>query len=144
VTENRLSADAPTRIEPPVTDVTREFWDATRERRLLVQWCTDCDAPVWYPREICPGCLGSALTWRESEGTGEVYACTVEHRVTMPTPFGRDPYVVALVELAEGPRLMGNVVGCDPYAVTVGMPVRVTWEELSDGRNLPLFEPVDR
>jgi uncharacterized OB-fold protein len=60
----------------------------------------------------------------------------------MPTPFGSDPYVVALVELAEGPRLMGNIVGCAPDDVTVGMPVRVTWEELSDGRNLPLFEPV--
>ena len=52
------------------------------------------------------------------------------------------PYVVALVELDEGPRLMTNVVGCPPESVTVGMPVQVTWEPLSDGRNLPLFEPV--
>jgi uncharacterized OB-fold protein len=56
-------------------------------------------------------------------------------------PFGAAPYVVALVELEEGPRLMTNVVGCDPEAVSVGMPVHVTWEELSDGRHLPLFEP---
>jgi uncharacterized OB-fold protein len=60
----------------------------------------------------------------------------------MPTPFGDEPYVVALVELDEGPRLMTNIVGCAPESVSVGMPVQVTWEELSDGRNLPLFAPA--
>jgi uncharacterized OB-fold protein len=129
-------------IEPPVTETTQPFWDATRDRRLLIQWCTACDAPVWFPREVCPGCLGSALEWRPASGRGEVYACTVEHKPTMPTPFGDAPYVVALVELEEGPRLMTNVVGCEPAAVAVGIRVQVTWEELSDGRNLPLFEPA--
>ncbi|HEY7106843.1 MAG TPA: OB-fold domain-containing protein [Acidimicrobiia bacterium] len=129
-------------VEPPVTEVTEPFWEATRERRLLIPWCIECDAPVWYPREICPTCLGSALEWRDASGAGEVYACTVEHRVTMPGPWGDEPYVVALVVLEEGPRMMTNVVGCDPATVTVGMAVRVTWEELSDGRNLPLFEPT--
>jgi uncharacterized protein len=128
-------------FEPPVTDTTTPFWDATREQRLVLQWCTECDAPVWFPREVCPSCLGSSLEWRPASGRAEVYACTVEHRPTMPTPFGDAPYVVALVELEEGPRLMTNVVGCDPRAVTVGMPVQVTWEQLSDGRNLPLFAP---
>ena len=128
-------------FEPPVTETTTPFWDATRERRLVLQWCTACDAPVWFPREVCPSCLGSSLEWRPASGRAEVYASTVEHRPTMPMPFDDAPYVVALVELEEGPRLMTNVVGCDPHAVIVGMPVQVTWEQLSDGRNLPLFEP---
>jgi uncharacterized OB-fold protein len=138
-----VSPERPARlVEPPVSEVTEPFWDATRDRRLLIQWCTECDAFVSYPREICPACLGSALEWRAASGAGEVYACTVEHRVTMPGPWGDEPYVVALVALTEGPRVMTNIVGCDPETVTVGMPVRVAWEELSDGRNLPLFEPA--
>ncbi|MEX1007919.1 MAG: OB-fold domain-containing protein [Acidimicrobiia bacterium] len=125
-----------------MSETSAPFWDATRDRRLVIQWCTACDAPVWFPRDVCLGCLGDALEWRAASGRGEVYAFTVENKPAMPTPFGDEPYVVALVELAEGPRLMTNVVGCPPQSVTVGMPVQVTWEELSDGRNLPLFEPA--
>jgi uncharacterized OB-fold protein len=91
---------------------------------------------------VCPWCLGDELEWRPASGRGSVYACTVEHKPSMPTPFGDAPYVIALVELDEGPRLMTNVIGCEPESVTVGMPVRVSWEALSDGRNLPLFEPA--
>ena len=130
------------RFEPPVTDTSRPFWDATRERRLLLQWCTACDAPLWYPRDFCPACARSELEWREASGRGVVYAYTVEQRPTMPKRFGEAPFVVALVELEEGVRMLTNVVGGRPDAVTVGMPVQVTWEELSDGRHLPLFEPA--
>jgi uncharacterized OB-fold protein len=129
-------------FEPPASELTRPFWDATREHRLLVQWCAACEEPIWFPREVCVHCLGNALVWRESRGSGSVYAFLVEHRPNMPGVFGDAPYVVALVELDEGVRLMTNVVGCAPDAVAVGMAVRVTWEPLSDGRNLPQFEPV--
>ena len=130
------------RFEPPASELTQPFWDATREHRLLIQWCTACDAPVWFPREVCLQCLGNALEWREAAGTGSVYAFLVEHRPNLPGVFGDEPYVVALVELDEGPRLMTNIVGCPTRDVAVGMPVRVTWELLSDGRNLPQFEPA--
>ena len=130
-----------TRLEPPISEVAAPFWDATRERRLLLQWCTACGRPVWYPREVCPGCLGSTLEWRESRGHGVVYACTVEHNAQ--TPALEAPYVVALVDLDEGVRLLSNVVGCPPDQVGVGDRVQLTWEPLSDGRRLPLFEPVD-
>ena len=130
-----------TRLEPPISEVAAPFWDATRERRLLLQWCTACGRAVWYPREVCPGCLGSTLEWRESRGHGVVYACTVEHKAQ--TPALEAPYVVALVDLDEGVRLLSNVVGCPPDQVGVGDRVQLTWEPLSDGRRLPLFEPVD-
>jgi uncharacterized OB-fold protein len=129
-----------TRLEPPVTEVTEPFWAATRDKRLLLQWCTDCDRPVWYPREVCPACLGDALEWRDTPGHGQVYACTVEYKPQNPAMPG--PYVVALIELDEGVRLLANVVDTDPESVAVGDPVVVTWEELSDGRNLPLFRPA--
>ena len=131
----------PTRFEPPISEVAEPFWDATREGRLLLQWCTACARPVWYPREVCPRCLGSTLEWRESQGRGVVYACTVEHKAQ--TRALEAPYVVALVELDEGVRLLSNVVGRPPERVAVGDRVRVRWETLSDGRRLPLFEPVN-
>ena len=132
----------PTRFEPPISEVAEPFWNATREGRLLLPWCTECARPVWYPREVCPRCLGSTLEWRESQGRGVVYACTVEHKAQ--TQALAAPYVVALVELDEGVRLLSNVVGRPPERIAVGDRVRVTWEPLSDGRRLPLFEPVDR
>lgn len=135
-------APQPTRVEPPVSDTTRPFWDATREERLLVQWCDTCDQPVFYPREVCPGCLGGALSWRDSAGHATVYAVSVQHRPGNPYLADRVPYAVALVDLDEGIRMMTNVVGCDPDAVAIGQRVQVCWEPLSDGRNLPLFRPA--
>lgn len=133
-----------TRFEPQSSSLTQPYWDATRERRLLLQWCVSCDVPVHYPREVCPGCLGEDLSWREASGAGEVYAFGVHHQAAHPLMEDRVPYVVALVDLAEGARLMSNIVGCEPADVRVGMPVQVTWEALSDGRHLPLFEPNEQ
>ena len=65
------------RPEPPVHPLTEPFWDATRERRLVLQWCRACEASIHYPREACPRCFGSDLAWRESTGSGVVYAATV-------------------------------------------------------------------
>jgi uncharacterized OB-fold protein len=130
------------RPEPPASAVAQPFWDATRERRLLVQWCRDCDRPVFYPREVCPTCLDTALEWRESAGTGTVHAITVEHHPQNPQLASRAPYAIALVDVAEGWRMLTNISGCDPMTVMVGTPVTVAWEPLSDGRNLPMFTPV--
>jgi uncharacterized OB-fold protein len=118
------------RFEPPVSPTSEPFWEASRSRQLLVQWCVDCDAPIFYPRDICPRCLGDRLEWRPSAGRGAVYTFTVD-----------GPTMVALVDVDEGFRMMSNIVGCDADQLAVGMPVQVTWEPLSDGRHLPLFEP---
>lgn len=131
----------PTRIEPRSSDDTEPFWEATRERRLVLQWCTDCDRAVFYPRAACPHCLGTTLEWRPASGRGRVHAVSVQHKAANPSMADRVPYAVALVDLEEGVRMMTNVVGCPPDDVIVEMPVRVTWEPLSDGRHLPLFEP---
>ncbi len=91
-------------------------------------------------REVCPRCLGSRLEWRPSPGTGAVYTFTVEYNPQNPNL--KPPYTIALIDLDEGVRMMSNLVGCPPGEVRVGMRVRVTWEALSDERNLPQFEPA--
>lgn len=131
------------RFEPPVTATSAPFWDATRERRLVLQWCIECDKPIWYPREVCPRCLGSALEWRPAAGGGEVYAVTTEHNPQNPGMAGLAPYTVALIQLSEGVRMLSSVVGTAPEAVRIGAAVTVSWEPLSDGRNLPVFALVE-
>jgi uncharacterized OB-fold protein len=149
-----------TRIEPPVGAESGPFWEATREGTLLVQWCTSCDRGVFYPRFFCPYCAaarpddsatnqsdqsdGSTLEWRTASGRAIVHAATVEQN---PAATGAafshgEPYVVALVDLDEGVRMMTNIIGCAPEDVRPGMAVTVTWEPLSDGRQLPLFIPA--
>jgi uncharacterized OB-fold protein len=134
------------RLEPTASDATDLFWEATREQRYLVQWCTSCATPVFYPREVCPACLTSdALEWKPSSGTGVVYAVSVQYRPGNPTMSDQVPYAVALIELDAGAdnatiRVMSNVVNCDPELVRVGDHVHLVWEPLSDGRRFPLFE----
>jgi uncharacterized protein len=144
---------APTRAEPPVGEDSRPFWEATREGRLLVQWCTACDRGVFYPRSFCPFCAAaghgrggeaSTLEWREASGRATVYAAVVEHRPEAAGATFSDgrPYCIALVDLAEGVRMMTNIVGCPPEDVHSGMAVTVSWEPLGDGRRLALFRPA--
>jgi hypothetical protein len=135
-----------TRMEPPVGADSAPFWAATRESVLLVQWCTDCDRGIFYPRSFCPMCgsSGSGLEWRTASGRATVYAITTEYKpaATGATFSNGEPYVVALVDLEEGVRMMTNVVGCPTDDVHAGMAVEVTWEPLTDGRQLPLFTPA--
>lgn len=132
------------RFEPAESEAGAPFWAATRERRLELPWCLDCGRPHWFPREVCPDCLGTRIEWRPASGRGVVYALSVQHRPGWPSLAERVPYAVALIDLDEGVRLMSNVVGTTPDGgdrIKVGQAVQVTWEELSDGRNLPQFEP---
>lgn len=131
-------------MEPPESDHGTPFWDATRDERLMLPYSTATGTPFWYPREVAPDTLEPGVEWREASGDGTVYAVSVQHK----TGPGRDPddgpYAVALIDLPEGVRIMSNVVGCHPDDVVCGMAVRVTWHDLSDGRKLPMFAPVDQ
>jgi uncharacterized OB-fold protein len=143
MTDTATDKPRPTRFEPPATEANEPFWEASREQRFLVQRCDRCDHPIFYPREVCPTCLQSdQLAWTESEGRGVVHAISVQHKPANPMMADRVPYAVAIVELADGIRLMSNIVVDDPESVAVGDPVQLTWEPLSDGRHLPQFEPA--
>jgi len=132
---------APDRIQPPISAAARPFWDATRDRRLVLQWCRACERPIHFPREACPRCLGADLVFRPAAGVGTIYACS-----TMALPgnagmAGRAPCVVALVDLPEGVRVLANIVGDGAPAVAVGDGVAAAWEPLVDGRHLLVFVP---
>ena len=136
------AAKAPRPRPAPVPDPeTAPYWAAANEGRLLVQRCTRHGHRQLYPRPHCVVCRGP-VEWEEASGRATVYSFTVI-RQNMVRPF-RDliPYVVALVDLEEGPRLMTNVVGCPPEDVRIGMAVRVRFEPVSDEAALPLFEPA--
>lgn len=130
----------PERFLPPISEEARPHWDATRERRLLLQRCEACDRAIHFPRAICPGCHGSELGWRESAGAGVVHAVTIMPTPASPAMEGRAPYPVAIVELAEGVRLLTNLVGDGALEAVVGDAVALRWEPLADGRHLPVFE----
>jgi uncharacterized protein len=118
----------------------RPFWEGTAQGKLLLPRCEDCGFVIWYPRFFCPECASSNVTWFEASGRGTVYACTVTRRG--PGPY-RDagPYVLAYVELEEGPRVMTNIVDCDPHAVKVGQPVEVVFDDTGEGSALYRFRP---
>jgi uncharacterized OB-fold protein len=124
---------------PPADGLSTPFWEATAEGRYLVQWCKVCERPVYYPRYACPVCLSDALEWRTSGGRGVVYAFSIVHTPAAPWMAERMPYVVALVDLAEGVRILTNIVDCDPGQVVVGAAVEVRWQPLGDGRAIPWF-----
>jgi uncharacterized OB-fold protein len=117
------------------------YWKAAHEGRLLVQRCQDCDEFQLYPRDRCLTCRGPVANVSAS-GRGTIYSFTVI-RQNYARPF-RDwiPYVVALVELEEGPRVMSNLIDCDPDAVQVGMPVEARFEVVSDDAGIVLFAPT--
>lgn len=129
-------------IVPGMTGLTRPYWEAAGEGRLVVQECRECHRLQHPPMPACPHCHGTNLRWREMSGDGTVYSCTIVRHPTHVALADAVPYVVAIVELAEGPRLVSGVTGCPPEAVTVGMPVRVTFRRVSGDVSLPFFEPA--
>lgn len=131
------------RIEPASTPLSEPFWEGTRERQLRFQRCGDCQAAVWYPRLRCPSCLGDDLRWTDSAGAGSIYTFNVMRRPGNPMMADEVPYVVALIDLDEGYRMLTNITGCPPESVACGQRVEVAWDvELADGRRLPMFQPV--
>jgi uncharacterized OB-fold protein len=127
---------------PPADGLSEPFWQATAEGSYLLQWCKECERPIYYPRYACPVCLSDALEWRPATGRGAVYAFTIVHAPIAPWMADRMPYVAALVDLDEGVRVLTNIVDCDPHEVAVGAAVEVRWEPLHDGRALPWFRLV--
>jgi uncharacterized OB-fold protein len=126
--------------EPVTTLETEPFWRATAEGRLVLPRCDSCGAVIWYPRRFCPECHRSSISWFEASGQGTVYSFTVVRQA--PEPWRKVvPYVIAQVELDEGPRVLTNIVGCDPGEVTIGQPVEVVFDRSASGHAIPRFRP---
>ena len=118
------------------------YWEAARRHELLLQQCGACNQFRFYPRSICPNCLSDEFEWRRAAGRGIVYSFTVIHRPPFPAFRDKVPYVLALVELSEGVRMMTNIVDCNPNTVEIGMAVEVTFEDVTEEVTLPQFKPA--
>ena len=114
------------------------FWAGTRAGKLLVQLCRSCGKHQFYPRLACAKCFGE-VDWVEASGMGRVYSFTVVHRAPSEALQARVPYVVALIDLDEGVRMMSMLKDVAPEKVTIGMSVRVVFERASDEITLPHF-----
>jgi uncharacterized OB-fold protein len=126
---------------PAISPETEEFWAATTQGKLLLRRCDECQTIIWYPRPFCPACGSLKTSWTEASGRGTVYTFTVVHRSGVPGYREALPYVVAYVELAEGPRILTNIVDCEPDQVKVGMGVRVVFNDTGQGSALYRFRP---
>jgi uncharacterized protein len=125
---------------PEVNPETQEYWAATAQGRLLLKRCLDCGSVIWYPRAFCPDCASMRTEWFASAGRGRVYSYTLNQR-GQGAYQGAEPYVLAYVELDEGPRLMTNIVEAGEGELAVGLPVEVVFHDTGEGSALPRFRP---
>jgi uncharacterized protein len=126
---------------PVVNDVSRPFWEACRRGVLVVQACRRCGHRQLYPRSLCHRCHARELEFVEAEGTGAIVSFTVVHRAASPAFADDVPYVLALVELDEGPRMLSTVSGPGTDTIDVGTRVRVWFDDAGGEVSLPRFAP---
>lgn len=126
---------------PVVSPETRPYWEGAGRGTLTLQRCGACDSVIWYPRGMCPECGSRDLAWFEASGRGTVYSYTINRR-GMGEYRDVSPYVLAYVELEEGPRVLTNVVDCDPESVRIGDAVRAVFHPAGDGVALVRFAPA--
>jgi uncharacterized OB-fold protein len=129
------------RLLPSITRDNEGYWKSCKEHSMRLQRCTSCALFRFYPTPICPECWSRDWNWTTTAGVGTVYTFSWVHR---PAPGFASlvPYAYALVELAEGPIMPTNVVHVSESSLRVGMPVQVSYLDLSDKISLPVFEPV--
>jgi len=120
----------------------QEFFDKSREHKLVLRHCRDCESFLHPPRPNCPSCGSENLEWLESQGKGTIYTFTITRQPVSRAFVGRLPWAVVEVELEEGINLISNLVECDPEEIEIGMPVEVIFEEVNEEFTLPKFRRV--
>ena len=132
----------PTKPLPQPDAESREFWEGVKARELKLQRCGPCRRFRFYPRAVCPHCLSGEFEWVTASGRGTLYSFTVCHRAASEAFAADVPYIVALVELDEGVRLLSNLIGCPHDQARVGMPVEVVFEDASSDITLYKYRPA--
>ncbi len=120
---------------------SRPCWEAAKKHEWKLQRCKSCGVYIYYPRTLCPQDLSFDLEWVTVSGKGTVYSYTIAETPTHPAFAGDVPYTIAIVELAEGPHMTTNIVGCQPSEVKVGMPVKVCFDDVTPEMTLVKFQP---
>ncbi len=128
---------------PKPTPETQPYWDGAREGRLMIMHCNGCGQDYFYPRPYCPKCFSADTTWKQASGRATLHTYLINHR---PAPGfeAEAPYVIAVVQLEEGPRMMSNLVDVvpDPATLQIDMPLEVVFDKVNDDVTLPKFRPA--
>jgi uncharacterized OB-fold protein len=134
-------------IRPPISPSPEAapFWAAAARHEFVLPYCVPCDRHFFYPRVLCPACGSRAVEWRPASGRGTLYTFCIQYRSRLPGYADAGPFVTAIVDLDEGPRLMSLLVGvpAEPAAIRCGIPVEVTFVDYDDGQALPVFRPAE-
>ena len=126
---------------PIISTDTARFWEATTRGVLLLQRCTSCNHVIWYPKAFCNACGSFQIDDFEASGKGQIYSFTEVQRGE--TAYREiSGFVLALVELDEGPRMLTNLVDCEPGELRIGKRVQVVFHRASDDAALPRFKPL--
>ena len=141
-----MSDDRPQRISskpaPFLTKVTEPFWSACIRDELVIPECASCGHRFFYPRLLCPRCLGEDFKWIECSGLGTVWSTTTVRMSFWGDAFAADvPYNVSWIMLDEGVKIVSNVIGQDVDKVRIGLKVRVEFEQ-REAFKIPVFRPV--
>jgi uncharacterized OB-fold protein len=134
--------ETPRKFFPRPTPGTAAYWEGCRNHELLIQRCRQCTAHQFYPRTFCTACNSTEVELVRSSGRGEVLTYTIITRAVSAAYAEDAPYVIALIRLEEGPKMMSNVVECDPESVQVGMAVEVVFDQWSEEITIPKFRPA--
>lgn len=127
---------------PVESGETKPFWDACREGRFLIQRCRTCENYQYHYKGFCSHCWTGEIEDVAASGRGRVWSYTVVHRTRMPGFQDEVPYVVALVELDEGVKVLSNIINCAPERVNIGLSVQLTFVRADATWNIPMFEPA--
>jgi uncharacterized OB-fold protein len=131
-----------TRPLPVINDLNRPHWEGARNHEFLIQRCEDCGHMWFPPMPNCSNCLSTESEWTRVSGRGTVFSYIVYHQGWLPGFKDEVPYNVAIIELDEGVRFINNVVGAPNETIEVGMPVEVTFEDVSPDVTIPRFKPA--
>jgi hypothetical protein len=131
-------------VPQPITPESKPYWDGLKEGKLMLPKCGACGQAFFYPRVICPKCHSRDLSWIQATGKGKLHSFGIGYQSFNKAFKMPPPYVLAMVELDEGPRMMTNLVNvvADPVAIKCDMPVQVVFHKVTDEVTVPLFEPA--
>jgi uncharacterized OB-fold protein len=133
-------------LPQPITPEARPYWDGLKEKKLMLPRCGDCGHTFFYPRVVCPRCHSRTITWVQASGRGRLHSFGIGYQSFNKAFKMPAPYILAMIELEEGPRMMSNLVNVepDPKVVKCDMPVQVVFHKLTDDATVPLWEPAGK
>jgi hypothetical protein len=131
-------------LPQPLTPEAKPYWDGLREGKLMLPRCSACGKPFFYPRVLCPHCGSRDVAWMQASGRGTLHSFAIAHQSINRAMKVPPPYILAMIALEEGPRMLTNLINVapDPKGLRCDMPVRVVFSKLTDDVTIPLWEPA--